>query len=347
MEFRFTMEDIQVLSAAVIALVCGVKVAARIVAGIRRLLDRRRRSHMPGRVRTGTRADRSAPPARGRALPEIEVISPRIPDGVDWDGEYQEDDGFNYESITREGGRTVYRCGWYGLGFRFTLRNMGAADWRAYIDEQPSYRGRSDDPHTSHRYSDAERFQRYICVRQTVTSENQMVSYAADWSRRTAVYVLTGTTIDTQIENERTGTPSPAPQTDRQESRYPDPVPWDNEYEEADGFNYERETEMADGSSVYECGWYRMRYRFTIRDMGASGWRAYIDEQPSYRNRPEGAHTSHRLTDYNGGTRRYICIKSRVDSKGRMLALASDWSRRTSVYIKTGRTIDEQISSER
>ena len=74
-------------------------------------------------------------------------------------------------------------------------------------------------------------------------------------------------------------------------------------------------------------------FRFKITKSDSDGFRAYIEEAPSYGSRSTSLHATHRLRDSNG---HYICWNSRIDSLGAMKAVAQLWTKATVMYIADG-----------
>lgn len=72
-------------------------------------------------------------------------------------------------------------------------------------------------------------------------------------------------------------------------------------------------------------------FTFTLVD---NGWRIYINNSPNYRNRPSGAHESHRLSI---GTRPYICWDQPLVTISEAQGVAALWADSTENYIATGR----------
>src|SRR5436309_1211471 len=90
----------------------------------------------------------------------------------------------------------------------------------------------------------------------------------------------------------------------------------------------------------------RADYQFSFEQTG-SGWRAYIVDMPSYSThgyRATDAHSTHRLSD---GSRRYVCWSAPLRTEAEARQVASKWADYTQEYIRTGRTIDEQVRSGR
>ena len=84
----------------------------------------------------------------------------------------------------------------------------------------------------------------------------------------------------------------------------------------------------------------RADYQFSFEQQRDRSWRAYILNMPSYRSRNTGLHTTHRLTD---GGRYYVCWDSKLRSLESAQQVAALWADLTQVYIRTGRTIDQQV----
>jgi hypothetical protein len=74
--------------------------------------------------------------------------------------------------------------------FRFDFVQVSAHEWRVYITEQPSYNGRPDGTHPSHRLTDARG--RYICWVPAPTTLDQAKGAARAWADATWDYILTG-----------------------------------------------------------------------------------------------------------------------------------------------------------
>ncbi|UYN93731.1 MAG: hypothetical protein KIT25_16960 [Enhydrobacter sp.] len=78
-----------------------------------------------------------------------------------------------------------------GTPFRFTLQREAATGWRIYIDQQPSYRGRDEGGHETHRYVD-EAGRHFICWDGAIRGAEQAVFVAARWALLTERYIATG-----------------------------------------------------------------------------------------------------------------------------------------------------------
>ena len=77
-------------------------------------------------------------------------------------------------------------------------------------------------------------------------------------------------------------------------------------------------------------------YVFEFVTLSDGSERAYIQRQPSYRSRDEGAHPTHRLSD---GNRKYICWNRPIRSRTDIKTIAALWADETQKYIKTGKAI--------
>lgn len=84
---------------------------------------------------------------------------------------------------------------------------------------------------------------------------------------------------------------------------------------------------------------YQFTFEWRPRD---SSWRIYIDQQPAYRGRPEGAHPTHR---YGLPGRPWICWTTAIGSYQDARAIAMQWAERTQRYITSGASIDEPIET--
>lgn len=89
--------------------------------------------------------------------------------------------------------RIYYRTkdGRADYGFEFTTLSDGQE--RAYITSQPSYQGRDEGAHPTHRLSDGGR--KYICWSTKVYTRADMKNIAALWADATQAYIRTGKEI--------------------------------------------------------------------------------------------------------------------------------------------------------
>jgi len=85
-------------------------------------------------------------------------------------------------------------------------------------------------------------------------------------------------------------------------------------------------------------------YGFSFERQPNGEWRAYIVSMPSYGRRNTSLHVTHRLRD-NG--RYYVCWSEPLRSLEDAKKVAALWADLTQEYIKTGRTIDEQMRQRR
>ena len=77
----------------------------------------------------------------------------------------------------------------------------------------------------------------------------------------------------------------------------------------------------------------RADYLFSFEEQSDGSWRAYIENQPSYRDRPPDAHSTHRLPD---GDRKYVCWTDSLWSLEEVKQVAALWANKTQDYIRTG-----------
>ena len=80
-------------------------------------------------------------------------------------------------------------------------------------------------------------------------------------------------------------------------------------------------------------------YGFSFERQNDGSWRAYIINMPSYGSRDGNNYVTHRKTD---GSRSFVCWSRDLYSENEMRRVAAKWADLTQVYIRTGRTIDEQ-----
>lgn len=73
--------------------------------------------------------------------------------------------------------------------YRFKICKVNN-EYRAYIEQSPSYRGRATDGHSTHRHYDG---RYYVCWSQPVRSYDNMVTIAKQWADCTQRYIETGT----------------------------------------------------------------------------------------------------------------------------------------------------------
>lgn len=78
--------------------------------------------------------------------------------------------------------------------YAFSLEKQSDSTWRAYIETPPSYGGRLDNAHATHRLIDGER--RYVCWSEPVRSPADMKQIAAMWADSTQNYIKTGSFSD-------------------------------------------------------------------------------------------------------------------------------------------------------
>lgn len=75
--------------------------------------------------------------------------------------------------------------------YRFSFEEQSDGSWRAFIVSQPSYNGRDEGAHSTHRLTDGGR--RYICWTRSLWSLSDAQSVAALWADATQNYIRYGT----------------------------------------------------------------------------------------------------------------------------------------------------------
>lgn len=86
---------------------------------------------------------------------------------------------------------TLYRTKDGQADYSFSLERQSGGTWRVYIANQPDYKGRKSDAHSTHRFSDGGR--KYICWTDPLQSLNQAKQVAAAWADATQEYIRSGT----------------------------------------------------------------------------------------------------------------------------------------------------------
>jgi len=87
-------------------------------------------------------------------------------------------------------------------------------------------------------------------------------------------------------------------------------------------------------------------YKFSFEYFNSSqsplpgGYRAYIISMPSYGSRDSDSQLTHRSFD---GQRYFVCWNRELYSEEELKKVVALWSDLTQVYIRTGRTIDQQV----
>ena len=74
--------------------------------------------------------------------------------------------------------------------FRFH-RQWLSGNYRVYIVSQPSYRGRDESLHTTHRLTDSSGY--YVCWTTPIRSEHNAHQIASMWADKTQEYIKYGT----------------------------------------------------------------------------------------------------------------------------------------------------------
>lgn len=83
-------------------------------------------------------------------------------------------------------------------------------------------------------------------------------------------------------------------------------------------------------------------YLFSFEQQSDGSWRAYILDMPSYGSRSTSGTVTHRL--YDG--RHYVCFTPPPRTLVDMQKVAAYWADLTQTYLRTGRTIDEQVRED-
>lgn len=86
-------------------------------------------------------------------------------------------------------------------------------------------------------------------------------------------------------------------------------------------------------------------YQFSFEKQSGGSFRSVILNMPSYGSRDMGLRTTHRLTDSNGHY--YVCWDRPLKNENEAMRVAARWADLTQTYIKTGKTIDEQVRGGR
>ena len=86
--------------------------------------------------------------------------------------------------------RAYYRTSDGSADYFFNFEEQSDGTWRAYIQQQPTYRGRSSDGHSTHRLSDCGR--QYVCWTKPLRSLEEAKQVSALWADKTQQYIRTG-----------------------------------------------------------------------------------------------------------------------------------------------------------
>jgi hypothetical protein len=87
-------------------------------------------------------------------------------------------------------GKVIYRTKDGQADYGFSIERQPSGNHRVYIDAQPSYRGRSSDGHSTHRYTEGGR--NFVCWTEPVRSESEAKQVAAKWADSTQDYIKRG-----------------------------------------------------------------------------------------------------------------------------------------------------------
>lgn len=86
--------------------------------------------------------------------------------------------------------RAYYRTRDGAADYLFIFEEQPDGTWRAYIEQQPSYRGRATDAHSTHRLSDGDR--KFVCWTEALQTLEEAKRVAALWADKTQEYIRTG-----------------------------------------------------------------------------------------------------------------------------------------------------------
>lgn len=85
---------------------------------------------------------------------------------------------------------TYYRTRDGRADYQFSFEQQRDGTWKPFILSQPSYQGREDDAHSTHRLSDGHR--KYVCWTDPLQTLAQAKQVAAMWADATQEYIRTG-----------------------------------------------------------------------------------------------------------------------------------------------------------
>lgn len=91
--------------------------------------------------------------------------------------------------------KLIYRTKDGQADYGFSIERQSDGEYRSYITSQPSYRGRSESAHDSHRYTDSRDNRKYACFEPMPRTESDAKKVAASWADRTQEYIRTGKTF--------------------------------------------------------------------------------------------------------------------------------------------------------
>lgn len=81
----------------------------------------------------------------------------------------------------------IYRTRDGEADYAFSLEQLTDGTWRAYIRQQPGYRGRPSDAHSTHRFGLGVR--PYVCWSEPLRTLDDALNVARAWSERTQDYI--------------------------------------------------------------------------------------------------------------------------------------------------------------
>jgi len=89
-----------------------------------------------------------------------------------------------------------------GYKFRYVKDNQDPGNVKVYVENQPSYQGRSAKSNTIHRYPGSNGSPPYICFKRNSkpSSLSEAKKLAHKWADKTEIYIHTGVSISDQIK---------------------------------------------------------------------------------------------------------------------------------------------------
>lgn len=90
--------------------------------------------------------------------------------------------------------KALYRTRDGAADYAFSFETREDSSWRVYIDNQPSYQGRPDEPATTQRACEGDRH--YVDWSRPIASLSDAKNVAAIWADKTQDYIKTGKRFD-------------------------------------------------------------------------------------------------------------------------------------------------------
>ncbi|GHU30478.1 hypothetical protein AGMMS50256_17480 [Betaproteobacteria bacterium] len=88
--------------------------------------------------------------------------------------------------------RLIYRTQDGQADYSFSFEPQSNGEIYIYIFKQPSYQGRNEDAHATHRYTDSRDGRKYICREPQPRTESDARKVAAAWADLTQEYIRSG-----------------------------------------------------------------------------------------------------------------------------------------------------------